>query len=139
MPSALCTSYLKELLEGLHQSTDVYKIALYTASASLSEATAAYSATSEVAGAGYSAGGLSLEEYTSGSSGKTAFIDWTTDPSWPASTITARYALIYNSSRSNKAVAVIDFGSNKSSTNGTFTIELPAGNSSNAIIRITGP
>lgn len=137
MASALCTSYKQELLQGIHLAANTYKIALYTNAAALDAATTAYSATNEVAGAGYSAGGATLSGFTTGSSGTTAWIDWTTDPSWATATITARYALIYNSSVSNKAVCVLDFGSDKSSTADTFLITFPVADASNAIIRLT--
>ena len=133
---ALCTSFKKEILEGVHELGDVYKIALYTSAASLDGSTTAYSATNEVSGTGYSAGGATLSGIATGFSGATAWIDWTSDPSWAAATITARGALIYNSSQGNKAVAVLDFGSDKTSTNGTFTVVLPAADASNALIRI---
>jgi hypothetical protein len=133
---ALCTSYKKEILEGVHEAADVYKIALYTSAATLDASTTVYSATNEVVGAGYTAGGVALSGFTTGQSGTTAWIDWTTDPSWASATITARGALIYNSSQSNKAVAVLDFGSDKTSTNGTFTVILPTADASNAIVRI---
>ncbi len=134
--SALCTSAKKEFLEGVHEAGDTYKIALFTSAASLDASTTAYSTTNEYVGAGYVAGGATLSGYASGSSGTTAWIDWTSDPSWAAATITARGALIYNSSQSNKAIAVIDFGADKTSTAGTFLITLPVADASNAIIRI---
>jgi hypothetical protein len=133
--SAFCTSAKKEFLEGVHEASDTYKIALFTSSASLGAATTAYSTSNEVVGTGYTAGGVTLTGYASGSSGTTAWIDWTTDPSWTTSTITARGALIYNSSQSDKAIAVIDFGADKTSTAGTFLITFPAADASNAIIR----
>ncbi len=137
--SAICTSYITEIFAGTHLSGDTYKIALYTSAAVLDNTVTAYSATNEVSGTGYTAGGVALSGFTTGSSGKTGWIDWTTDPSWASATITARGALIYNSTRSNKAVAVIDFGADKTSTNGTFTVQLPAADASNAIVRFTGP
>jgi hypothetical protein len=137
---ALCVSYLKEILQGIHLAADTYKIALYTSSASLDHTTTAYSATNEVGNSGtYAAGGQALSGFAVSSSSKTAWLDWTSDPVWTSATITARYALIYNSSRSDKAVAVIDFGADKTSTNGTFTVTFPAADASNALIRITGP
>src|SRR5437016_2814693 len=123
---ALCVSYLKEIFQGTHLSTDTYKIALYTSSASLDSTTTAYSATNEVSGTGYTAGGATLSGFAVSSANKTAWIDFTSDPSWASATITARYALIYNSTQSNKAVAVLDFSADKTSTNGTFTITFPA-------------
>lgn len=132
--TAICNSYKQEILEGVHASTDTYKIALYTSSATLSASTTAYSATNEVTGAGYDAGGKTLTGYVSGLATGTAYITFD-DPSWTSSTITARGCLIYNSSKSNKAVAAFDFGSDVISVSGTFTIDLPAAGAS-ALIRI---
>jgi len=135
--SALCTSYKLQILSGVHLLTDTYKIALYTSSATLDASATVYAATNEVSGPGYSAGGATLSGFTTSSSGTTAWLDWTVDPSWPSSTITARGCLVYNSTQSNKAVAVIDFGADKTSTNGTFTVVLPVADASNALIRLT--
>jgi len=132
--TAICNSYKQEILEGVHASADTYKIALYTSSATLSASTTAYSATNEVSGAGYDAGGKTLTGFVSGLSTGTAYITFD-DPSWTSSTITARGCLIYNSSKSNKAVACFDFGSDVISVSGTFTIDLPAAGAS-ALIRI---
>lgn len=132
--TAICNSYKQEILEGVHSSTDTYKIALYTSSATLSASTTAYSATNEVSGTGYDAGGKTLTGYVSGLATGTAYITFD-DPSWTSSTITARGCLIYNSSKSNKAVACFDFGSDVISVSGTFTIDLPAAGAS-ALIRI---
>lgn len=133
--TAIPNSYKQEILEGVHASTDTYKIALYTDSATLGATTAAYSATNEVAdGNGYTTGGKTLTGFTSGFASSKAYITFD-DPEWTSATITARGCLIYNSSKSNKAVAIFDFGSNVSSTNGTFTIDLPAAGAS-ALIRI---
>jgi hypothetical protein len=137
MTSAVCTSYKNELLAGgTHLAADVYKMALFTSAATLDATTTVYATTNEVVGPGYVAGGVTLAGYTAGTSGTAAWFDWTTDPSWPAATLTARGALIYNSSRSNKAVAVIDFGADKTSTSGSFTVVLPTPDAANAIIRI---
>lgn len=133
---ALCNSFKAEILQGIHLAADVYKIALFTSAASLSKATTAYAVTDEVVGAGYAAGGIPLVGFTAGLDGDTAYLDWSTDPSWPTSTIAARGALIYNSTRANKAVAVLDFGADISDTNGTFTITLPAPAAATALIRI---
>ncbi len=132
--TAICNSYKQEILEGVHASADTYKIALYTSSATLSASTTAYSSTNEVSGTGYDAGGKTLTGYVSGLSSGTAYITFD-DPSWTSSTITARGCLIYNSSKSNKAVACFDFGSDVISLSGTFTIDLPAAGAS-ALIRI---
>ena len=133
--TAICNSYKQEILEGVHASTDTYKIALYTDAATLGAGTTAYSSTNEVTGTAYTAGGATLTGYVSGLSTNTAYITFS-DPSWANSTITARGCLIYNSSKSNKAVAAFDFGANVVSVTGTFTIDLPAAGAS-ALIRIS--
>jgi hypothetical protein len=94
-----------------------------------------YTTSNEVTGTGYTAGGNTLTGATVTLTGTTAFVDFS-DTSWSTATITARGALIYNSSKSNKAVAVLDFGSDKTSTGGTFTIQFPVNDATNAIIRI---
>ena len=133
---AMCSSFKQQILLGEHDmDTDVLKIALYTSLATLSAATTVYSTSDEVVGAGYSAGGNTLAGATVSLSGTTAFVDFS-DTSWTTATITARGALIYNSSKSNKAVAVLDFGSDKTSTAGTFTVQFPANTASDAVVRI---
>jgi len=128
------TSFKVELYKGVHDlTTDVIKIALYTASANLDETTTIYSATNEVANTGtYVAGGATLTPITVSSSGYTAFVGFP-NISWTGA-ITARCALIYNSSQGNKSVAVLDFGSDKTSTV-TFTITMPANTATAALIR----
>ncbi|HXE59474.1 MAG TPA: hypothetical protein VN607_02160 [Gemmatimonadaceae bacterium] len=133
--SAFTDQAKQDFLNGVHQPTDVYKIALYTASATNDKTLTAYTATNEISGAGYAAGGIALTGFTVGISGDTAYITWTTNPSWPTATFTAASAVIYNSTRSNKALAVIDFGGSFSVTGGTFTVQLPAAGLS-AILRI---
>lgn len=136
---AMCTSFKVQLLTGTHNFTnstgDTFKIALYTSSATLDASTTAYSATNEVSGTGYTAGGNTLTNVTPTSSGTTAFTDFA-DTTWSTATITARGALIYNSSAADAAVCVLDFGSDKTSTAGDFTIIFPTADASNAIIRI---
>jgi hypothetical protein len=132
--SAICNSYKQEILEGVHSSSDTYKIALFTSSATLDASTTAYSATNETSGTGYSAGGATLANFASGLSGSTAYITFD-DVVFSDSTITARGCLIYNSSKSNKAVAVFDFGSDIVSVSGSFTIDLPSAGAS-SLIRI---
>lgn len=132
--TAICNSYKQEILEGVHTSTDVYKLALFTSTATLGASTTVYAATNEVVGAGYTAGGATLAGFTSGLSGSTGYLTFT-DPSFVSSTITARGCLIYNSSKSNKSVAAFDFGADVVSTNGTFTVDLPVAGAS-ALIRI---
>lgn len=134
--AAVCNSYKLEIMQGVHETADTYKIALYASAATLSKSTTAYSATNEVVGTGYVAGGATLTGFTQALDTDTAYIDWTTDPTWPASTITARGALIYNSSQGNKAVAVLDFGGDITSTAGTFTVTLPAPAAATAVVRI---
>lgn len=136
---AMCTSFKVEILRAQHDFTastgHTFKIALYTSSATLDATTTAYTTSNEVVGTGYTAGGNSLTSVTPTSSGTTALCDFA-DTSWSTATITARGAMIYNSSASNKAVAILDFGSDKTSTGGTFSIVFPAADASNAILRL---
>lgn len=138
LEQTLCTSFKLQLLSAVHDfSTDVFKIALYTSAATNNADTTAYSATNEVAASGtYVAGGQILTGVVVTSSGTTAYVDWTTDPQWTGATITARSALIYNSSKSDYAVAVLDFGSDKTVTSGPFTVTLPAPGATTALIRL---
>ena len=143
---SLVTSFKVEILDGIHNfgvgvvrgstAADTFKIALYTASATLDATTTAYSATNEVVGTGYVAGGNTLViSQVPTSTGTTAFLDFS-DSSWTTSTITARGALIYNSTQCNKAVAVLDFGSDKTTVAQTFTVVFPSSSSTTAIVRI---
>jgi hypothetical protein len=134
---AMCTSFKVDLLDGEHDfGADTFKIALYTSSATLDATTTAYSATNETSGTGYTAAGNTLTVSTTPtSSGTTAYISFS-NTTWSTASITARGALIYNSTNANKAVAVLDFGSDKTSTAGDFTIQFPTADASNAIIRI---
>jgi len=132
--TAICSSYKKELFDGVHAAADTYKIALFSDAATLSAATTAYATTNEVTGAGYTQGGKTLTGFASGLDGTTAYLTFT-DVSWDSATITARGCLIYNSSKSNKAVAAFDFGQNVISTNGTFTVDFP-GTGASSLIRI---
>ena len=128
------TSFKAELYQGIHDlTTDVIKIALYTASADLNENTTVYSATNEIANTGtYSAGGAQLTPITVSSSGYTAYVGFP-NISWTGA-ITARCALIYNATQGNKSVAVLDFGSDKTSTT-TFTITMPVNGPTTSLIR----
>ena len=139
LTQAMCTAFNKEILEAVHNfklsGGDTFKIALFTSSASLDATTTAYSTSNEVSGAGYSAGGNTLTRIDPATSGTTAFTDFA-NTTWSSATITARGAVIYNSTDSDKAVAVLDFGSDKSSSSGDFTIQFPTADSSSAIIRI---
>jgi len=135
--SAVCNSFKQELFGGIHDlDTDSIKMALYTSSATLGAATTAYTTSDEVVGAGYTAGGNTLTGAAISLDGSVAIVDFS-DTTWSAATITARGALIYNSSKSDKAIAVIDFGGDKTSTNGDFTVQFPVAASSTAIIRIS--
>jgi nucleoside-specific outer membrane channel protein Tsx len=127
------TSFKAELYQGIHDlTTDVIKIALYTADANLNEATTIYSSSNEVVATGYTAGGQVLTPITVNSSGYTAYVGFP-NVSWTSS-LTARCALIYNVTQGNKAIAVLDFGSDKTSST-TFTITMPANSASAALIR----
>lgn len=131
----LTNSFLQELLLGVHDfDTDTFKLALYTASASLDADTTIYSASNEITGTGYTAGGVVLTGATVSSASGVSYVDFA-DASWSPAAFTARAALIYNSSKSNKAVAVLDFGSDKTATT-TFTVQMPANTSADALIRI---
>lgn len=133
---AMCSSFKQQILLGEHDlDTDVIKLALYTSSATLSAATTAYTTSDEVVGTGYTAGGNTLTGATVSLSGTTAYVDFS-DTTWTTATITARGALMYNSSKSNKAIAVLDFGADKTSTAGSFTVQFPTNDSSSAIVRI---
>ncbi len=151
--TAMCTSFKSELLQGIHNfhngsggetttttgTGNTFKIALYTSSATLSASTTAYATTNEVSGTGYSAGGNTLTNVDPTTSGTTALTDFA-DTTWSSASITARGALIYNSSTTagsaNRAVCALDFGADKTSTSGDFVIQFPAADASNAIIRI---
>jgi hypothetical protein len=133
---SMVSSFKQQILLGEHDlDTDVIKIALYTSEATLDAATTAYSTSNEVVGVGYTAGGNTLTGATVSLSGTTAYVDFA-DTTWAASTITARAALIYNSSKSNKAIAVLDFGSDKTTTANNFTVQFPANDASSAVVRI---
>ena len=151
--TAMATSFKSELLQGIHNfhngsgggtttttgTGNTFKIALFTSSATMSASTTAYATTNEVSGTGYTAGGNTLTNVDPTTSGTTALTDFA-DTTWSSSSITARGALIYNSSTTagtaNRAVAILDFGADKTSTSGDFTIQFPAAGASNAIIRI---
>ena len=150
---ALCTSFKQEILQGIHNFTNgsgggtttstgtgnTFKIALFTSSASLGAGTTAYADSNQVSGTGYSAGGNTLTNVTPTTSSTTALVDFA-DTTWSSSSITARGALIYNSSTAagsaNRAVAVLDFGTDKTTSSGDFTITFPTADASSAIIRI---
>lgn len=127
------TSFKAELYQAIHNLlTDTLKIALYTANANLNETTTVYSSTNEVVAAGYTAGGNTLTGVTLNTSGYTAYVNFD-NVSWTAA-LTARCALIYNASKANRAIAVIDFGADKTSTT-TFLVTMPSNTSTTALIR----
>jgi hypothetical protein len=127
------TSFKKELYQGIHDlSTDTIYIALYTAAADLNAATTVYSSTNEVVATGYTAGGKVLTGVSINADGYVAYVNWA-NVTWSAA-LTARCALIYNASKANRSVAVLDFGSDKTSTT-TFTITMPSNTSTTALIR----
>ena len=140
----MCTSFKDQLLEAVHDfrssGGDTFKIALYSSAATLDATTTAYTSSNEVANSGtYAAGGGTLTNVTPTTSGTTAFTDFD-DISFTSATINARGALIYNTTPThtytNPSVVVLDFGGDKISTSGTFTIQFPTADASNAIIRI---
>jgi len=139
---AVANSFKGELLTGTHNFTaatgNVFKLALYTSAATLNSATTVYANTNEVANSGqYATGGGVLTNVSPVVSSGVAFIDFS-DLSFTGVTLTARGALIYNTSATNKAVCVLDFGSDKTATSGTFTIQFPADTTAAAILRISG-
>jgi hypothetical protein len=140
----LCTSFKQEILQAKHDFTastgHTFKLALYDNNASFTAATTDYTATNEISGTGYSAGGGTLTNVTPTTSGTTAFTDFA-DLVFSSATITARGALIYNTttgggSGTTETVAVLDFGADKTSTAGDFTIVFPTADASNAIVRV---
>ena len=143
---AVCDSFKKELLEGEHDfrssGGDQFKLALYGSSASLSNTTTAYTTSQEVSASGtYSAGGGNLTSTGAAATNNTSFIDFS-DISFTSASISAQAAVIYNSNTSattntNAAVMVLDFGTVKTSTSGTFTVQFPTNNATSAILRIT--
>jgi hypothetical protein len=131
----LTTSFKQDILLGVHDlDTDTIKMALFLATADLGAATTVYTTAGETSGTGYTAGGNVLTGVTVLTSGTTAYVDFA-DPSWNPAAFTARGALIYNASKSNKAIAVLDFGSDKTATT-TFTVQMPANTATSALIRI---
>jgi len=137
----LTDAFLQDCLDGgqnLGNGGNTLKIALYTSSASLGATTSAYTTSNEVSGTGYTAGGatLSSQAVAYDSTNQVAYFD-AADPAWTTATITARGAMIYNNSKSNASIAILDFGSDYTSTAGTFTIQLPSAAYNTAIIRIS--
>ena len=136
--SAIATSFKQEILVEGHNLTngaDSIKLALFTSSATLGAGTTAYSTTNEVSGTNYTAGGAALTNVTPTTSGTTAIVDFA-DLTFGTATVTARGCLLYNDDNSDKAICAIDFGGDKTSTAGDFTVVFPAADASNAIIRL---
>jgi len=133
--SAHCTSHKEEILRGVHQPDDTYKIALFSSAASLDEKTEKYSPKNEVKGKGYEAGGMTLEGFSTGRTERIAWLSFK-NTGWPDSTITARGALIYNASKQNRAVCVLDFGEEIRNTNSFFPIIMPPDNDRHALLRL---
>ena len=138
--TAMCTSFKQEILEAVHNFKNTvgstFNLALYTSSASLDASTTAYTTSNEVSGTGYTAKGASLTRVDPSTSGTTALTDFS-DLTFSSSSITARGALIFNDSASgDPSVCSLDFGADKTSSSGDFTIQFPAADASNAIIRI---
>jgi hypothetical protein len=132
----LTTSFKQDILLGVHDlETDDIKMALFLATADLGAATTVYTTTGETSGTGYTAGGKTLTGVTVLTADTTAYVDFA-DPSWDPAAFTARGALIYNASKSNKAIAVLDFGSDKTATT-SFTVQMPANTATSALIRIS--
>lgn len=132
----MCSSFKQQLFLAQHDlSTDVIKIALYTSVSNIGPDSTVYVDTDEITGVGYTAGGNILTGATVLLSGITAYVDFA-DAVWPAATFTARGALLYNSSKANKAVAVLDFGADKTTVAQTFTVQMPTNAVSSAILRI---
>lgn len=131
----LVDSFFVEMLQGIHDASDTYRIALYTGNATLSAKTKAYTTDGEVFAEGYGAGGQPLTGYRALLDRGFGLLDWD-DPVWQRATITARGALIYNYSKLNRALAVLDLGKNFTSTNGTFTIEFPEATADTALIAV---
>ena len=137
--SAIATSFKQELLVGTHNFTNSsgnsFKLALYTSSATLGAGTTAYVTTGQATGTNYTAGGAALTNVTPTTSSTTAYCDFA-DLTFSNATVTARGCLIYNDTNSDKAVCAIDFGGDKTSTAGDFTVVFPTADASNAIIRL---
>lgn len=130
------TSFKQQVLLGEHDlDTDVLKIALYTSSAVLGPDTTGYTTVGETSGTGYSAGGITLTNVTVSAGNGVAYVDFD-NPTWAGASFTARGALIYNSSKSNKSMFVLDFGTNQTAVNENFVIDLPANNPTFAVIKL---
>lgn len=134
--SGLCNSFKLECMQGIHDlDTDDIRIALFTSAATLNKSTTTYSNMDEVVGTGYTEGGQSLASIVLALDGDTAVMDFA-DPTWSGSTITARGALVYNASKADRAIAVYNFGEDKSSTSGDFVVQVPSPTFDAGILRL---
>jgi|TARA_R110000751_G_scaffold182185_1_gene289069 hypothetical protein len=136
--SAICTSFKQQLLVGTHNFTNAansFKLALYTSSATLGATTTVYVTTGQATGTNYTAGGNALTNVTPFATTTVAVCDFS-DTTWSTATVTARGALLYNDTQGDKAVCAVDFGGNKTSTAGDFTVVFPAPTATGAIIRL---
>lgn len=135
--AGVCYSFKAEVLKGVHSESDVYKVALFTSSASLGPQATSYAGQDgEVSGIGYTTGGKDLPGFSVGLTGAVAFLSFS-DVTWENSTIQARGGLIYNASKGNRAVAVVDFGKDFTSTDGPFLFKFPPNNAETALIALT--
>jgi hypothetical protein len=136
LTAGMCNSFKEELLKGIHDFlTDTFKIALYTNSATLGPTTTVYTTSDEASGSGYTAGGNTLTGASVTLSQGIAFVTFS-NTTWVAGNFSARGALIYNSSKANRAVAVYEFGEIKTVSSGNFQIQFPPNNPTDAVIRI---
>jgi hypothetical protein len=140
MTQAICTSFKSELFTATHNFAasggHTFKMALFTSSATLNDTTTVYSATNEVASANYTAGGFTLTNVNPSTSGGVVMVTFSVNPNWTTVTFTASQALVYNTSASNKAVVVLDFGGNQTVTAGNFLVTLPAVTTTTAFLRL---
>ena len=141
---AMCSSYKAEILTATHNHTittgHVFKVALYTSSSTNSKASTAYTATNEISGTGYSAGGFAwtaAQNVTPLAGTDGSYTSWSVNPAWAGASFTANSCMIYNSSVSNKAVCVLTFGGDQTVVAGTFTINLPTNGETTSVLRIT--
>lgn len=131
----LCFSYKREIIEGVHSREDEYYLALYTRDAALSGRTTQYTTAGETIGPGYTPGGKPVSNFVSSLNGAVACLDFTA-PEWSDATFVARGGLVYNRSKQNRAVAVVNFGADMSATTGTFAVDFPVAGERTSLIRI---
>lgn len=134
--AGVCDSYCQEILTGTHTDTDTYKIALYTDQAIINTATTVYTISGETVGDSYVAGGQDLIGFNTVLDGGIVILDFSTNPQWVNATFSAAGAMIYNSSKANRAVAILDFGMTVIATSGLFTVEFPVPDATNGLIRL---